>query len=141
MNYEAWMRSKKEAEDRLHSLGDDALDPYEIQFRPEFEQGRGPKKAFMNEYGVVIGDHEYESEHSPLQQWSEETDPAVMSGDQWVHPYKDIGFQTEENRDLFEKGILPQGGMFTHPDKDVAYESNLDDVDGKENTDRKRPTE
>jgi hypothetical protein len=69
----------------------------------------------------VIGDHVYESENSPLEQWTENTDPNVMAGDQWVHPYKDIGFQTEENREYFEEGIQPQGGMFMHPDKDVAY--------------------
>lgn len=109
------------------------LDPFEIEFLPEFRQGRGPEEPFVNEYGVVIGDHMYESEHSPLEQWSEETDPAIMSGDQWVHPFKDIGFHTEENRDYFEKGIPPQGGMFLHPDKDVAYELNLEHVDGEDN--------
>ncbi len=139
MDVNKWMQSKQEAEDRIASLGDEALDPYELNFRPEFEQGRGPRKAFMNDYGVVIGDHEYESEQSPLQHWSEDTDPSIMSGDQWVHGYKDIGFQTEENRDYFEKGIAPQGGMFTHPDKDVAYEYNLEHFDGEPNQQRAQP--
>ncbi|GGG24304.1 DUF3905 domain-containing protein [Paenibacillus abyssi] len=97
------------------------LDPYEIEFLPEYRKGRGPKEPFVNRHGVVIGDHMYESEQSPLQQWSKETDPSIMSGDEWVHPYKDIGFTTAENRDCFEKGIPPQGGIFMHPDKDVAY--------------------
>jgi hypothetical protein len=107
------------------------LDPYEINFLPQFETGRGPREAFVNEYGVVIGDHEYESANSPLHNWSKNTDPEIMSGDQWVHPFKDIGFQTEENRDYFERGIAPQGGMFMHPDKDVAYEANLENWDGE----------
>lgn len=98
------------------------LDPFEIDFLPQFEQGRGPREAFVNEHGVVIGDHEYESDNSPLEQWTAETDPEVMAGDEWVHPYKDIGFQSAENRELFEKGILPQSGIFTHPDKDVSFE-------------------
>ena len=38
-----------------------------------------------------------------------------MAGEQWVHPYKDIGFWSAENRDLFEKGIPPSGGVFMHP--------------------------
>jgi hypothetical protein len=102
---------------------DPNLDPFEINFLPEFEHGRGPRDVFVNEHGVVIGDHMYESEDSPLQQWTADTDPAVMMGDEWVHPYKDIGFQTAENRDYFEKGILPTdpGATFLHPDKDVAY--------------------
>jgi len=108
---------------------DSDLDPYEIEFLPEFRQGRGPKGPFVNEYGVVIGDHMYDSPESPLNKWSKDTDPAIMAGDQWVHPFKDIGFQTEENKDLFERGIPPQGGIFTHPDKDVAYEANRDPGD------------
>jgi hypothetical protein len=97
------------------------LDPYEIEFLPQFRQGRGPLKPFTNQYGVVIGDHDYVSDKSPLEQWTENTDPSVMAGDQWVHPYKDIGFQTEENRDYFERGIEPQSGIFMHPDKNAAY--------------------
>lgn len=95
---------------------DPALDPFEIQFLPEFRGGkRGPEAPFVNDYGVVIGDHDYESPDSPLQQWSRDTEPSVMAGEQWVHPYKDIGFRTSENRDLFEKGISPGPGMFMHP--------------------------
>jgi hypothetical protein len=102
--------------------GDPELDPFEIDFLPEFREGRGPRGPFVNSQGVVIGDHDYESEHSPLEQWSRDTDPAVMAGDEWVHPFKDIGFHTKENRDYFERGIPPRGGIFMHPDKDVAYE-------------------
>ncbi|MFF2885395.1 DUF3905 domain-containing protein [Paenibacillus sp. NPDC057967] len=87
---------------------DPALDPYEIEFLPQFREGRGPEAPFLNDYGVVIGDHMYESPHSPLEQWSIDTDPAVMAGDQWVHPFKDIGFLTAENRDWFERGIEPE---------------------------------
>jgi len=97
------------------------LDPFEIEFLPEFRQGRGPQQPFVNEYGVTIGDHDYDSPNSPLNQWSKDTDPSIMSGDQWVHPFKDIGFHTQENKDYFEKGIPPTGGIYMHPDKDVAY--------------------
>lgn len=100
---------------------DPALDPYEIEFLPEFREGRGERAPFVNEHGVVIGDHNYESDHSPLSQWSVETDPAIMAGDQWVHPFKDIGFQTAENRDYFERKIAPQAGIFMHLDKNAAY--------------------
>ncbi|MEI7025829.1 DUF3905 domain-containing protein [Paenibacillus sp. y28] len=99
------------------------MDPYEINFLPEFRQNRGPREAFVNQYGVLIGDHMYASDNSPLEQWTEDTDPAIMAGDEWVHPFKDIGFHSEENRAYFEEGKLPQGGMFTHADKDVAYEA------------------
>ncbi|MFC0213427.1 DUF3905 domain-containing protein [Paenibacillus chartarius] len=101
---------------------DPKLDPFEIDFKPEFREGRGPREPFVNSQGVVIGDHDYESPNSPLEQWSRDTDPAVMAGDEWVHPFKDVGFHTKENRDYFERGIAPKSGIFMHPDKDVAWE-------------------
>lgn len=110
-------------------------DPYQIDFLPEFREGRGPQEPFVNEYGVVIGDRKYSSENSPLNQWSTDTDPAIMSGDQWVHPFNDIGFETAENRDYFEKGIPPKGGRFMHPTKDVSYKKDMDvyrDIVGEE---------
>jgi len=104
-----------------------APDPFEIEFRPEFRENRGPREPFINSHGVVIGDHDYESDNSPLEQWSEETDPAVMAGDEWVHPYKDIGFRTRENRDLFEEGIPPRTGNFMHPTRQTADLSRIAD--------------
>lgn len=132
--------SKAQLRQKLKNLGDPDLDPYEIEFMPQFEENRGSKEAFINEHDVIIGDHEYESPHSPLQTWSLDTDPAVMAGDQWVHNFKDIGFHSEENRQYFESGIVPQGGMFTHPDKDVAYELSIDRREEKveENGDREK---
>lgn len=100
---------------------DHTLDPYEIEFLPQFREGRGPEKPFVNKYGVIIGDHMYDSPDSPLNQWSKDTDPAIMSGDEWVHPFKDIGFHTTENRNWFERGIPPNGGIFMHKDRDVSY--------------------
>lgn len=116
---------------RAYNQANDAgLDPFEIEFRPEFRQDRGPREPFINEYGVLIGDHEYESPQSPLTQWSEETDPAVMSGDQWVHPFKDVGFQSADNRAWFEGGSAPStGAKFMHADKDAAYRTFEPDDD------------
>ncbi|MFD2615088.1 DUF3905 domain-containing protein [Paenibacillus gansuensis] len=99
------------------------LDPYEINFLPEFHGKLGPRNPFINSHGVLIGDHDYASPDSPLEQWSTETDPAVMAGDEWVHPYKDVGYHTSENRDYFERGIAPQAGIYMHPDKDAAYQA------------------
>jgi hypothetical protein len=131
------LKERKEDErERFEQLEENMEDPFEIEFLPEFQEGRGPRDPFVNEYGVVIGDHVYVSEESPLEQWDKNTDPEIMSGDQWVHPFKDIGFQTEENREFFEKGIVPspnEGARFMHPTKDVAYESNLENWDGESN--------
>ncbi|WP_239617826.1 DUF3905 domain-containing protein [Cohnella mopanensis] len=106
---------------------DSELDPFEIEFRAEYRDNRGPREPFVNAHGVVIGDHDYESGNSPLEQWSKETEPSIMAGDQWVHPYKDIGFRTSENRDLFERGIAPASGLFMHPTHATAQSINPDD--------------
>jgi hypothetical protein len=112
------------------------LDPFEINFLPQFEHNRGPRQPFVNQHGVLIGDHVYESPHSPLMLWNKNTDPSVMAGDEWVHPYKDIGFHTAENRDYFEKAIPPKSGIFMHPDKDAAYEYKV----GQRNPDEEKET-
>lgn len=111
------------AKDAIRLIGteeESRLDPFEIDFLPQFEQGRGPRQPFVNRHGVVIGDHEYESPKSPLADWSEETDPAIMAGEEWVHPFKDIGFHSAMNKDYFEKGIVPENGLY-HPVHDAAY--------------------
>ena len=109
---------------------DPKLDPFEIEFSAEaLRENRGPRNPFVNEHGVVIGDHDYESESSPLESWDEETDPAVMAGEQWVHPYRDIGFRTSENRDRFEKGIS-SSRPFMHPTHVTSPLGETDEDDG-----------
>ncbi|WP_078547947.1 DUF3905 domain-containing protein [Litchfieldia alkalitelluris] len=98
----------------------DETQPHQIN-APSFK-GTGIKmeKPFINEHGVVIGDSYYDSPQSPLNNWSEEVDPSVMAGDEWVHPTNDIGWNTSENRDLLEQKQVPQGVPFMHPTKDVS---------------------
>ncbi|WP_128895187.1 DUF3905 domain-containing protein [Longirhabdus pacifica] len=108
-----------DSEEKLKNLGDPKLDPYEIQFMPKLHmQAVAP---FMNQHGVVIGDHEYESPNSPLTNWDEHTDPATMAGEEWVHPTKDIGFHLPSNKQYFEKGTYPEGNNISHPLHDVSY--------------------
>jgi hypothetical protein len=121
------MTEPKAPQKKLVHKDNSELDPFEIEFLPQFKQNRGPRQPFVNQYGVVIGDHNYESEHSPLENWSEDTDPSVMAGDEWVHPYKDVGFTTAENRDYFEKGISPQSGVFMHPTLNAFYDAESEE--------------
>lgn len=79
---------------------------------------------FVNKYGVTIGDSLYASDNSPLENWTEDTDPAIMAGDEWVHPTNDIGWNTTENRDLLESKRKPQAFPFMHPTKDVGSGSD-----------------
>jgi hypothetical protein len=94
--------------------------PHQIN-APSFK-GTGIKMQppFVNSFGVTIGDSIYASPESPLENWSRDTDPAVMAGDEWVHQTNDIGWNTEENRELLEENRLPQGFPSMHPTKDVS---------------------
>ncbi|MEQ6388312.1 DUF3905 domain-containing protein [Bacillaceae bacterium S4-13-58] len=78
---------------------------------------------FENEHGVVIGDSYYDSPNSPLNHWSLETEPSVMSGPEWVHPTNDIGWNTRENRHYIEAEHFRKG-WFSHPYLDTSYEED-----------------
>ncbi|RFU69939.1 DUF3905 domain-containing protein [Bacillus sp. V59.32b] len=112
------MKNKKE--DGLSSPVLDETQPHQIN-APSYK-GTGIKMTapFVNAYGVVIGDSKYASENSPLENWSEETDPEIMAGDEWIHPTNDIGWNTRENRELLEKKSTPQDYPFMHPMQDVS---------------------
>jgi hypothetical protein len=86
-------------------------------------------EPFINEHGVIIGDNFYDSPNSPLNNWSTEIDPAIMAGDEWVHPVNDIGWNTRENQELLRTGKIPQGVPFMHPTQDVSYDNDELEVD------------
>ncbi|WP_285766405.1 DUF3905 domain-containing protein [Peribacillus sp. SI8-4] len=97
--------------------------PHQIN-APSFK-GTGIKTQapFVNDYGVVIGDSKYASDNSPLENWSEDTDPEIMAGDEWIHPTNDIGWNSAENRELLEAKKAPNP-PFMHPEKDVGNETD-----------------
>ncbi|CAM3681268.1 DUF3905 domain-containing protein [Mesobacillus zeae] len=100
--------------------GIDETLPHQIN-APSFKgTGISMQPPFTNSHGVVIGDSSYSSENSPLENWSEETDPETMAGDEWIHPTNDIGWNTAENRDLLEKMKKPNAYPFMHPQIDVS---------------------
>ncbi|MDF2682118.1 MAG: hypothetical protein K0R47_3308 [Brevibacillus sp.] len=108
-------RETKETED----ITIDGTLPHQIS-APDFKNStRSIQKPFVNEFGVVIGDSFYDSQESPINNWSTETDPSVMSGDQWVHPTNDIGWNSHENRDMLEDKPFV-GARFMHPTFDVS---------------------
>ena len=99
----------------------DETQPHQIHAPSFKDTGIKMQEPFINEHGVVIGDSNYDSSNSPLNNWSDEVDPAEMAGDEWIHPTNDIGWNASENRELLEKKKKPEGVPFTHPTKDVSY--------------------
>ncbi|WP_088044018.1 DUF3905 domain-containing protein [Bacillus sp. EAC] len=73
------------------------------------------EEPFINSQGVVIGDSKYSSPNSPLNNWSDDVDPSIMAGDEWIHPTNDIGWATEENTDLLETKKREPTKQFMHP--------------------------
>ena len=78
------------------------------------------KPPFINSFGVTIGDSCYTSKESPLENWSDEIDPSIMSGSEWVHPTNDIGWNTPENHELLNNSRKSNSKMFMHPTIDVS---------------------
>ncbi|MFX3623017.1 MAG: DUF3905 domain-containing protein [Ectobacillus sp.] len=104
----------KNKQDDQSPILDETL-PHQAGF-PSFKgTGIAMQPPFTNKYGVVIGDSQYNSSHSPLNNWSDEVDPAIMAGDDWVHPTNDIGWIAPENQELLEKKKHPDKGIFMHP--------------------------
>jgi hypothetical protein len=95
--------------------------PHQISAPSFKDTGIQMQPPFKNPHGVIIGDSLYSSPNSPLENWTDETDPAIMSGDEWVHPTNDIGWNTSENRELLEGKKKPKGYPFMHPTKDVSH--------------------
>lgn len=103
------------------NIGIDDTLPHQIE-SPSFKgTSIKMKPPFINSQGVTIGDSFYASKNSPLENWSDEVDPSIMSGDEWVHPTNDIGWNTPENKKLLEeKKLPPQEKHFMHPTHDVS---------------------
>jgi hypothetical protein len=114
------MSKKDKKNKKLNSPILNETQPHQIN-SPSFK-GTGIKmqEPFVNEHGVIIGDSLYNSSNSPLNQWSDDVDPSVMAGDDWVHPTNDIGWNTSENRELLEQKQAPKGVPFMHPTQDVS---------------------
>ncbi|MGN7470719.1 DUF3905 domain-containing protein [Brevibacillus sp. SAFN-007a] len=93
--------------------------PHQISAPDYKKSSRTIQPPFVNEFGVVIGDSQYESKESPLHNWSTDTDPSIMAGDQWVHPTNDIGWNSYENKELLEDKPISHA-RFMHPTKDVS---------------------
>ncbi|WP_071459251.1 DUF3905 domain-containing protein [Bacillus massilinigeriensis] len=107
---------------RLHkdNLGIDETLPHQMNAPSFKETGMRLQEPFVNSHGVVIGDSFYASADSPLENWTEDTDPEIMSGDEWVHPTNDIGWNTTENKELLESLKKPQAYPFMHPTIDAS---------------------
>ncbi|MDR4886935.1 DUF3905 domain-containing protein [Fredinandcohnia sp. QZ13] len=113
-------KEKKQSEEIESPIMDETM-PHQISAPSFKETGIKMQEPFVNEHGVVIGDSLYNSPNSPLNNWSDETDPEIMAGDEWVHPTNDIGWNTTENRELLESKKQPKGVPFMHPSKDTSY--------------------
>jgi len=114
------MRTLEKKKQAGKMIGIDGTLPHQIE-APIFKgTGIQMEPTFKNSHDVIIGDSLYASKNSPLENWSKEIDPAVMAGDEWIHPTNDIGWNTPENKDLLERKKRPNASPFMHPEHDVS---------------------
>ncbi|MFD3447497.1 DUF3905 domain-containing protein [Microbacteriaceae bacterium 4G12] len=100
--------------DKQSPILDETL-PHQMNF-PSFKKtGITMQEPFRNEYGVIIGDSQYNSANSPLNNWSDDVDPAIMAGEEWIHPTNDIGWTSPENQELLKQKKNETQDMFMHP--------------------------
>ncbi len=83
------------------------------------------QQPFVNQYDVVIGDSKYNSENSPLNNWSDEVDPAIMAGDEWIHPTNDIGWIAEENQELLKKKLIIKTTLLCIPNSELTIKKTI----------------
>jgi len=113
------MDKTNQENEEIKDISLDGTLPHQIS-APDFKNSsRDVQKPFVNEFGVIIGDSLYDSEHSPLNNWSTDTEPEIMAGDRWVHPTNDIGWNSNENKELLEDKEI-KGARFMHPTFDVS---------------------
>jgi Protein of unknown function (DUF3905) len=108
----------KEKEPIVSPILDETL-PHQIDFPSYKGTSKKMEPPFVNKHGVVIGDSKYNSPNSPLNNWSDDVDPAIMAGDEWVHPTNDIGWITPENQELLHKDTVEMKDIFMHPQRGI----------------------
>lgn len=116
--------TKENVKQKIEQVTINETIPHQINAPSFKDTGIKMEPPFVNKHGVVIGDSYYSSPNSPLENWSRDTDPAIMAGDEWIHPTNDIGWNTAENRELLESKRRPQASPFMHPTKDVSIGSD-----------------
>lgn len=114
------MSNKSRKTEEITSPVLDETQPHQINAPSFKDTGIKIEEPFVNKHGVIIGDSHYDSSNSPLNNWSDEVDPEIMAGEEWVHPTNDIGWNTSENKELLENKRAPKGVPFMHPTKDVS---------------------
>lgn len=65
---------------------------------------------------------------TPLDNWDETIDPALMSGDHWVReentPLEIEGIANSKECEAVEDKMRPPGSHFMHPTMNVSYENH-----------------
>lgn len=64
---------------------------------------------------------------TPLDNWSINVDPAIMSGDHWVQeenaPLEEIGYADSKDCHVVQTNMTPPKSMFMHPTINVSYKN------------------
>ena len=64
--------------------------------------------------------------NTPLENWSRDTDPFIMSGGQWVDNGHDLGTTRRENLEILGGNPSPVSAPFMHPTHDASMRNGDD---------------
>ncbi|TCP53721.1 uncharacterized protein DUF3905 [Tumebacillus sp. BK434] len=75
--------------------------------------------------GTIDDDHDNAPwRNTPLDNWSRDVDPAVMSGDKYVDNDHDLGSTRRENLELKNGTASPVMAPFMHPTHDASMRND-----------------
>jgi len=67
--------------------------------------------------------------NTPLDNWSKDIDPSIMSGGEWVDNEHDFGTTRRENVDLLTGRRNPVMAPFMHPTHDVSMRNGFEELE------------
>lgn len=89
----------------------------------EFEVS--PRHDELKKRGAIDDDHDKAPwRNTPLDNWSKDVDPYIMSGDKYVDNDHDLGSTRRENLELMNGTASPVMAPFMHPTHDTSMRND-----------------
>ncbi|MGB8956860.1 MAG: DUF3905 domain-containing protein [Tumebacillaceae bacterium] len=88
------------------------------------EYNTNPRRTLRHQ--VDNNDRNAPWRNTPLENWSRDTDPFIMSGGQWVNNEHDLGTTRRENLEILNGNRNPVMAPFMHPTHDTSMRNGDD---------------
>jgi hypothetical protein len=92
------------------------------------EQGNPRQDERKNRQNINDDHPDAPWRNTPLDNWSRDVDPSIMSGDKWVDNDHDLGTTRRENIEIMNGKASPVMAPFMHPTHDVSMRNGDEDI-------------